>query len=72
MRLGYDPADEAFRQELVAFIDEHAPAQIRGGRDWIGDDEDTDADGIMVIPEWARRVAGHVVRPRLDDPGLPA
>ena len=55
MNLGYDPADEAFRQELVAFIDEHAPAQIRGGRDWIGDDEDTDADGIMVIPAWARR-----------------
>jgi alkylation response protein AidB-like acyl-CoA dehydrogenase len=54
MHLDFDPADEAFRQQLVAFIDEHAPPEIRDGRDWIGDDEDTDADGIMVIPGWAR------------------
>ena len=55
MNLGYDPADEAFRDELRAFVDEHAPPEIKQGRDWIGDDEDTDADGIMVIPAWARR-----------------
>ena len=55
MKLEYDPADEAFRHELLAFLDEHAPPEIRGGRDWIGDDEDTDADGIMVIPDWARQ-----------------
>jgi alkylation response protein AidB-like acyl-CoA dehydrogenase len=55
VNLGYDPADEAFRDELRVFIDEHAPPQIKQGRDWIGDDEDTDADGIMVIPDWARR-----------------
>ncbi len=54
MKLDHDPADEAFRHELIAFLDEHTPAQVRGGRDWIGDDEDTDADGIMVIPDWAR------------------
>ena len=55
MKLGFDPADEAFRSELLAFIDEHAPAEARRGRDWIGDDEDADADGIMVIPDWARQ-----------------
>ncbi len=55
MKLDHDPADEAFRQELVAFLDGHTPAEIRGGRDWIGDDADTDDDGIMVIPDWARR-----------------
>jgi len=55
VNLGYDPADEAFRDELRAFVDEHAPPEIKQGRDWIGDDEDTDADGIMVIPAWARR-----------------
>jgi alkylation response protein AidB-like acyl-CoA dehydrogenase len=54
MKLDHDPADEAFRQELIAFLDEHTPDAIRGGRDWIGDDQDTDADGIMVIPDWAR------------------
>jgi alkylation response protein AidB-like acyl-CoA dehydrogenase len=54
MKLDHDPADEAFRQDLAAFLDEHTPDQIRGGRDWIGDDQDTDADGIMIIPDWAR------------------
>ncbi len=54
MHLHFDPADEAFRAELLEFIDQHAPPEIRHGRDWIGDDEDTDPDGIMVIPEWAR------------------
>ena len=55
MKLGFDPADEVFRAELLAFVDEHAPPEARRGRDWIGDDADADADGIMVIPDWARR-----------------
>jgi alkylation response protein AidB-like acyl-CoA dehydrogenase len=54
MKLGFDETDEAFRQELLAFVDEHVPVELRGGRDWIGDDEDTDADGLMVIPAWAK------------------
>ena len=54
MKLGFSDADEAFRQELLAFLDEHTPAEVAGGRDWIGDDDDTDPDGIMVIPRWAR------------------
>jgi alkylation response protein AidB-like acyl-CoA dehydrogenase len=48
VRLAWDPADEAFRRELVAFIDEHCPPEARAGKDWLGGDE-------MVIPEWARR-----------------
>jgi alkylation response protein AidB-like acyl-CoA dehydrogenase len=48
MRLSWSPDDERFRQELVAFLDEHAPpeAQIDGGdfNDGYGD----------VIPQWAR------------------
>jgi alkylation response protein AidB-like acyl-CoA dehydrogenase len=54
MKLELDPADEAFRQELLAFVDEHAPPEARRGRDWIGDDDDTDENGLMVIPDWAR------------------
>ncbi len=54
MKLGFDPADEAFRAELLAFLVEHAPTEARRGRDWIGDDDDTDASGVMVIPKWAR------------------
>jgi alkylation response protein AidB-like acyl-CoA dehydrogenase len=54
VRLEFDPADEAFRQELLTFIAEHAPPELARGRDWLADDDDTDADGIMVIPEWAK------------------
>ncbi len=54
MRLGFDPEDEAFRDELRVFVEQHAPPEARRGRDWIGDDDDTDADGIMIIPAWAR------------------
>ncbi|HVN50889.1 MAG TPA: acyl-CoA dehydrogenase family protein [Acidimicrobiales bacterium] len=55
MNLAFDPADEAFRAELLAFLDEHAPPEARRGRDWIGDDDDTDEHGVMVLPDWARR-----------------
>lgn len=55
MKLGFAAADEEFRAELLAFVDDHAPAEARRGRDWIGDDEDVDDDGVMVIPEWARQ-----------------
>jgi alkylation response protein AidB-like acyl-CoA dehydrogenase len=53
MRLSFSAADEAFRSELVAFIDAHCPPEAYAGGDFIGSDH-TDADGVMVIPDWAR------------------
>ena len=46
MRLGWGPEEEAFRAELVAFLDEHTPREAAGGRDWIG----TEAGDL---PQWA-------------------
>jgi len=54
VKLGFSPADEEFRQELLAFLKDNTPPQLGRGRDWLGDDDDVDADGIMVIPKWAR------------------
>ena len=62
------PEDEAFRAELVAFLDEHAPPEADGGLRLR-----RRADGGRACsPTWARAVAGDAVRPRLDDPGVPA
>lgn len=55
MQLGFSDADEAFRLELCEFLDAFAPPQARANRDWIGDDDDVDADGVMVVPNWARQ-----------------
>jgi alkylation response protein AidB-like acyl-CoA dehydrogenase len=46
VRLAWDDADEAFVDELRAFIDEHCPPEVRNGRDFLGGDD--------TIPEWAR------------------
>ncbi len=54
MKLGLSDADEAFRDDLRAFLAEHTPPQLEGGRDWLGDDEDTDERGVMLLPQWAR------------------
>ena len=48
MQLAWDERDEEFRDDLDAFLDENCPEEIRGGRDFLGGDED-------FIPEWARR-----------------
>ena len=53
MKLSYSAEDEAFRDDLVAFIEEHCPREAYSGGDFIGTDL-PDADGVMVIPEWAR------------------
>ena len=54
MHLEFSAADEEFRQELRTFLATHAPPEARLDRDWIGGDDDVDADGTMVIPDWAR------------------
>ena len=47
MRLAWDAADEAFRAELVDFLEEHTPPEARTGRDFA-------EGGTAVIPDWAR------------------
>jgi alkylation response protein AidB-like acyl-CoA dehydrogenase len=47
VRLTWGPEDEAFREEISAFLDEHAPPECADGRDWIGDESGE-------IPGWAR------------------
>ena len=48
MRLGWSDADEAFRSELVAFLDEHTPPEAKVRRDF-NDGEVSDG-----VPAWAR------------------
>ena len=47
MRLEWSAEDEAFRAELDAFLDEHAPPEAKEGRDF------TEGGGFE-IPRWAR------------------
>ena len=54
MHLQFSAADEEFRRDLGAFLDAHAPPEARLDRDWIGGEDDVDADGTMIIPDWAR------------------
>ncbi|MEY2589504.1 MAG: hypothetical protein QOJ67_1488 [Acidimicrobiaceae bacterium] len=53
MNLSWSADDEAFRAELVTFLDEHAPPEARAGRDF--QDGGNPDDGNEVIPAWARR-----------------
>ncbi len=50
MKLAWEPEDEAFRAELVAFLDEHTPAEA-GTRDF-GSGGPVDED---IIPAWSRK-----------------
>ena len=52
MELAWGPAEEAFRAELIAFLDEHAPPEALAGRDWASAGE---SHGDDVIPDWARK-----------------
>ena len=53
MKLSFSAADEAFRSELIAFIEANCPPEAFASRHFIGSDS-ADSDGIMVIPDWAR------------------
>ena len=64
MKLAWSPDDEAFRAELVEFLDANTPPEAAGGYDFFGET----SDGVDIIPQWLRDVAGHAVRQRLDDP----
>jgi alkylation response protein AidB-like acyl-CoA dehydrogenase len=54
MKLAFSNEDHAFCEELLAFLDQHAPPEARMSRDLIGTDA-VDANGVMVIPPWARQ-----------------
>ena len=47
MKLEWSAEDEAFRAELIEFLEEHAPPEAKAGRDF------TEGAGIQ-IPPWAR------------------
>jgi alkylation response protein AidB-like acyl-CoA dehydrogenase len=50
MKLAWSPEDEAFRAELVAFLDANTPNEAIGGYDFFGD---TSEEG-EIIPRWLR------------------
>ena len=51
MQLAWGPEEEAFRAELVAFLDEHVPREAAGGYDYPDAQERGDGD---LIPAWGR------------------
>ncbi len=50
MKLAWGPEEEAFRAEVAAFLEEHAPPEAKAGRDFAGG-----GDNKEIIPEWARQ-----------------
>ena len=50
MKLAWSPDDEAFRAELVEFLDANTPPEAAGGYDFFGET----SDGIDIIPQWLR------------------
>jgi alkylation response protein AidB-like acyl-CoA dehydrogenase len=49
MKLAWGPEDEAFRAELIAFLDAHTPPELEGGADFTGE-----FPGDEVVPQWMR------------------
>lgn len=47
MRMAWDEEDEAFRADLLAFVDAHCPPEARTGKDFLG-------EGELGVPAWAR------------------
>jgi alkylation response protein AidB-like acyl-CoA dehydrogenase len=50
VKLAWGPEDEAFRDELLAFLDEHAPPELARGADFMGE-----FSGDEIVPAWMRR-----------------
>ncbi|MGH8982827.1 MAG: acyl-CoA dehydrogenase family protein [Acidimicrobiia bacterium] len=55
MQLGWGPEEEAFRTELIVFLDEYAPPEALVVRDFADDDAAGDGATGMAIPDWARK-----------------
>jgi alkylation response protein AidB-like acyl-CoA dehydrogenase len=52
VHLAWGPEEEAFRAELVAFLEEHAPPEALVGRDFAGTGEPREGEDI--VPQWSR------------------
>jgi len=52
VQLAWSSADGAFRDELIAFLDEHAPPEARAGGDFTS--EFSGADPGEIVPRWLR------------------
>ena len=50
MQLAWGPEDEAFRADLVKFLDAHSPPEAEGGFDFQGDV----GEGAELVPQWMR------------------
>jgi alkylation response protein AidB-like acyl-CoA dehydrogenase len=50
VQLAWGPEDEAFRADLIAFLDEHTPPEVLGGFDFSGDL----GDDVELVPQWSR------------------
>src|SRR3989440_1994881 len=55
MRLAWGPDVDAFRAELVEFLEEHAPPEAKTLKNAGTVSDATDEDGGSIIPDWARR-----------------
>ena len=53
MKLEWSAEDEAFRAELIQFLEANAPPEIKAGHDFMDSGVD-EAGGHEVIPEWGR------------------
>src|SRR5438046_6307336 len=53
MKLEWSAEDEAFRAELIRFLDEYAPPEVKVGRDFSDGGVD-EAGGHEIIPQWGR------------------
>jgi alkylation response protein AidB-like acyl-CoA dehydrogenase len=49
VKLAWGPEDEAFRAELIEFLDEHTPPELAGGADFLGE-----FSGDEIVPSWLR------------------
>src|SRR4051812_15708222 len=55
MQLAWGAEEVAFRDELVAFLDEHTPREMGSGRDYADDGSGAHADDHDIIPAWSRQ-----------------
>jgi alkylation response protein AidB-like acyl-CoA dehydrogenase len=67
MKLAWSPEDEAFRAELVTFLDANTPPEASGGYDFFG----ATSDDVDIIPPWLREWQAKLFDNRWMIPGYP-